>query len=205
MEIDERLGNPAERAETLPGLPALRRSPYKPQARRKQKRRSPASASSGRRSSRRWSRRARATRRPPRRSRRSSTRSSSRTTGATWPPRILAGERDPAALLAGLDAADTLIAGDVLRGLGFERGSGGTAEAAEAEEGGASEQQQGLTLEQLLDLVAQACRPDAPAGLAERLHAFTRGLAGNAGAAPEHRALGRALNAVLSGERAPDL
>jgi hypothetical protein len=62
-----------------------------------------------------------------------------------------------------------------------------------------------LTLDQLLDLVAQACRPDAPAGLAEKLHGFTRRLATDANQPGEIQALGRILNAILSGERAPDL
>jgi hypothetical protein len=65
--------------------------------------------------------------------------------------------------------------------------------------------QQGITLEQLFGLVAQACRPDAPAGLAAQLHATTQQFAADAGMPAEVRALGRALNAVLSDDRAPDL
>jgi tetratricopeptide (TPR) repeat protein len=110
--------------------------------------------------------------------------------------RILAGERDADALLAGLDATDALIAGDVLRGLGVAPES----DAAEDEPEG-----QALTLDQLLDLVAQACRPDAPPDLAAQLHGFTRGLAADADQPAEIQALGRILNAILSGERAPDL
>jgi hypothetical protein len=53
--------------------------------------------------------------------------------------------------------------------------------------------------------VAQACRPDAPAGLAEQLHALTRSLAADNDMPAEFRALGRVLSAVLSGERDPDL
>jgi hypothetical protein len=108
--------------------------------------------------------------------------------------RILDGERDPNALLAGLDDADTIIAGDVLQALGVEVSAPPPAEEA-----------QGMTLDALLDLVAQACRPDAPAGLAEQLHALTRGISTDASMPDDIRALGRVLNAILSGERAPDL
>jgi tetratricopeptide (TPR) repeat protein len=108
--------------------------------------------------------------------------------------RILAGERDPNALLAGLDDTDAIIAGNVLQALGVEISASPPAEEA-----------QGMTLDDLLDLVAQACRPDAPAGLAEQLHALTRNISTDASMPDDIRALGRALNAVLSGERAPDL
>ena len=83
----------------------------------------------------------------------------------------------------------------MLRGLGF----------VAASEQGDEPEGQGLTLEQLLDMVAQACRPDARAGLAEQMHGFTRGLAADANQPAEIQALGRILNAILSGERAPDL
>jgi hypothetical protein len=109
--------------------------------------------------------------------------------------RILAGECDADALLADLDATDALIAGDVLRGLGV----------AEESEQADEQERQGLTLEQLPDLVAQACRPDVPASLAEHLHGFTRNLSMDADQPAEIQALGRILNAILSGERAPDL
>jgi len=56
-----------------------------------------------------------------------------------------------------------------------------------------------------LALVAQACRPDAPAGLGEQLYAVTRGMMTDPNAPGEFRALGRALNAILSGARAVDL
>ena len=62
-----------------------------------------------------------------------------------------------------------------------------------------------MTLDDLLGLVALACRPDAPPGLGEQLHGFTRTMAAASDAPSEVRALGRALNAVLSGDRAPDL
>jgi len=105
--------------------------------------------------------------------------------------RILTGERDPAALLPGLDANDTLIASDVLRALGVDLTG--------------FRNLSGLSLDDLLGVVALACTPDAPPGLAEQLHAATRTLAADPNAPAEIRALGRALNAVLSGDRAPDL
>ncbi len=87
-------------------------------------------------------------------------------------------------------------------GVAARTGNGG---AAEAEAQGGAAEGQGLTLDQLLDLVARACRPDAPAGMAEQLHALTRAISADANMPDEFRALGRALNAVLAGERTPDL
>jgi hypothetical protein len=109
--------------------------------------------------------------------------------------RILAGERQPAALLPGLDPTDTLIVVEVLRGLEVEMG--GPAPEAEG--------QQGITLDQLLNMVAQACRPEAEPGLAAQLHGLTRQMAGDANAPTKLQALGRVLNQILSGERQPDL
>ena len=129
--------------------------------------------------------------------------------------RIWAGEHDREALTADIDYNSRAIVLAILAQLAAtdsraQPGSGGTsgaedgpeqegAEAAEAPE------QQGITLEQLLDLVARACQPGAPAGLAEQLRDLTRGLASDAGTPAEYRALGHVLNAVLSGERALDL
>jgi hypothetical protein len=116
--------------------------------------------------------------------------------------RILAGERDPATLLPGLDPTDTLIAEDVLRALGVDisppLAGERLGEGAEPEEGA-------MTLDDLFGLVALACRPDAPPGLGEQLHAATRTMAADPNAPSEIRALGRALNAVLAGDRNPDL
>ncbi|MBL7063667.1 MAG: hypothetical protein ISS49_05585 [Anaerolineae bacterium] len=117
--------------------------------------------------------------------------------------RILAGERDPAALLPGLDATDTLIASDLLRALGVEVGQdlpdpgnrGGRPQPGE----------QALTLDDLLGLVAQAGTEQAPPGLGEQLFGLTRAMATQPQAPAEMRELGRVLNHVLSGERAPDL
>lgn len=105
--------------------------------------------------------------------------------------RILAGERDPQALLPGLDPTDTLIAGDVLQALG--------AEVA------AAEQAPPASPEQLIDLVGAACLPDAPAGLGEGLFDLTSRLAADPDAPLPLRRLGHALNHVLAGGREPDL
>jgi tetratricopeptide (TPR) repeat protein len=104
--------------------------------------------------------------------------------------RVLAGEREPAALLPGLDQTDSLILGAVLAGLGVE---------------GGAPQQERLTVEELIARVGQACRPDAPPGLGAQLHGLTRQVAADPQAPPELRALMRALHHILSGDRAPDL
>ncbi|MBM3128982.1 MAG: tetratricopeptide repeat protein [Chloroflexi bacterium] len=62
-----------------------------------------------------------------------------------------------------------------------------------------------VTLEQFLQTFVRACQPDAPAGLAEQMHAATRGMATQPGLQPELRELGRVLNQILSGDRNPDL
>jgi hypothetical protein len=69
----------------------------------------------------------------------------------------------------------------------------------------AAQFEQGITLEQLFGYVVAACKPDAPPGLAEQMHAATRGMASQANLAPELRELGRVLNQLISGERSPDL
>ena len=62
-----------------------------------------------------------------------------------------------------------------------------------------------MTLDDLLNLVATAIGPDAPAGLGERLFAATQSMATETNAPAEMRALGRVLNHILSGDREPDL
>jgi len=116
--------------------------------------------------------------------------------------RILAGERDPAALLPGLDPTDLLIASDVLHGLGVDvgqdlRGFGNLGGLPEPGEGA-------MSLDHLFGMVALACTPQAPPGLAEQLHGLTHTIATDPNAPAEVRTLGRVLNAVLSGEHAPD-
>ena len=111
--------------------------------------------------------------------------------------RILVGERDPMALLPGLDDTDIVVAGDVLRGLGVDVPLAGQ---EEKDDGGDM-----VTLDDFLNMVAQACRPGAPPGLGEQLYGATRGMATQPNAPAGIRELGRVLNAILSGERAPDL
>jgi len=108
--------------------------------------------------------------------------------------RILDGERDPVALFASLDDTDALIVGDVLRALGVEVPPTGD------EDGGDM-----VTLDDFLSMIAAACQPDAPDGLAEQLLGATRGMAAQPTVPTGMRELGRVLNAILSGERDPDL
>jgi hypothetical protein len=111
--------------------------------------------------------------------------------------RIMAGERDPMAVLPGLDDTDIVVAGDVLRGLGVDVPLAGQ---GEEDDGGDM-----VTLDDFLNMVAQACRPGAPPGLGEQLYGATRGMATQPNAPAGIRELGRVLNAILSGERAPNL
>ncbi len=111
--------------------------------------------------------------------------------------RILAGEREPLPLLRGLDETDTLVAGDVLRGLGMDVPIVG--EDKEEDEG------QMMSLADFVQMVAQACRPDAPPGFVEQVRTVTRGMATQPDALPEVREFGQVLNAILAGQRDPDL
>jgi hypothetical protein len=111
--------------------------------------------------------------------------------------RILAGERDPLALLPGLDDTDVIIAGDVLRALGVDV----PVASQEVEDDGGDM----VSLEDFLQMVVRACRPDAPPGLDEQLYKATRGMATQPNAPTGVRELGRVLNQVLAGERNPDL
>lgn len=114
--------------------------------------------------------------------------------------RIWQGERDPLALFATLDDTDVLIAGDVLRGLGMDVPLAGQQEAEEDEDGDM------VSLDDFLKLIVAAGRPDlAPPGLAEQMERATRGMATQPNAPEGMRELGRVLNAVLRGERDPDL
>jgi hypothetical protein len=111
--------------------------------------------------------------------------------------RILAGERDPMALLPGLDDTDLIIAGDALRGLGMDVLLAGQED--DDDDGDM------VSLDDFLALIAQACSPDAPAGLHEQLYNATRGMATQLNAPSGIRELGRVLNAILAGEREFDL
>jgi hypothetical protein len=110
--------------------------------------------------------------------------------------RILAGERNPMQLLPGLDDTDLIIAGDVLRGLGVDVPLAGIEEEQDGDM---------VSLDDFLNMVIQACRPNAPPGLAEQLDHATRGMATQPNAPSGIRELGRMLNAILAGERDFDL
>lgn len=113
--------------------------------------------------------------------------------------RLLAGERAPAALFAGLDATDRWIVGEILRGLEP------TSPPLAGEGPGEGSDSEGMTLDDLLNLVVTACGPEAPAGLGAQLHGFTQSLSTDSDAPEEARVLGRVLNHILSGERTPDV
>jgi hypothetical protein len=70
---------------------------------------------------------------------------------------------------------------------------------------GNREEEEGLTLDELLKLVAEAGRPGGRPGLGEQLFDLTQAMATDPQFPPELRALGRALNRILSGERQSDL
>jgi hypothetical protein len=112
--------------------------------------------------------------------------------------RILAGERDALVLLRGLDETDTLVAGDVLRGLDIDVPLAGQEEKAD-------DDGKMVSLEQFIQQVVRASKPDAPAGLEQHMLAATRGMALQPDLTPELRELGRVLNQILSGEHDPDL
>ena len=112
--------------------------------------------------------------------------------------RILAGERDPLALLPGLDDTDVVIAGDVLRGLGIDVPTAGLEE--EEDDGGDM-----VSLDDFLGMIVVACQPGAPREMHEQLFDATRGMATQPNAPAGLRELGRVLNAILNGERELDL
>ncbi|MBI5650347.1 MAG: hypothetical protein HZC40_07875 [Chloroflexi bacterium] len=123
--------------------------------------------------------------------------------------RILNGETDFEKLRDGLSYLSAYLVRAIVEGLAgnktfmvFETSK---VSDADAQTQPAPEQEQGITLDQLLGYVVVACKPGAPAGLAEQLHALTHQLAADANAPAEIRALGSALNHILSGERAPDV
>lgn len=110
--------------------------------------------------------------------------------------RIVAGERDALELLRGLDETDTIVAGDILRGVGVDVPIAGQDDDDDGKM---------MSLQDLLNRVVVACKPDAPVGLTEQLHNVTLGMATQPNLQPELRELGRVLNQILSGERNPDL
>lgn len=113
--------------------------------------------------------------------------------------RILAGERDPQALLAGLDPTDTVVVVETLHRLGVRvlpPAAGSPAAPGRGE---------GIGLDDFLGLVVSACGPEAPAGLGERVFQAARAMETQQDGPPDLHALGRVLIAILTGDRAPDL
>lgn len=132
--------------------------------------------------------------------------------------RILAGEPNSETLFDNLDREDAYIIRAILQQLAGEdqpRSRGiPTAPTAPAEErgratatAGAAPSAQEATdfFNTLLAGVVAVARGAAPPELGVQLHAVTRGLATDDTIPPELRGLGRALNAVLAGDRDPDL
>jgi tetratricopeptide (TPR) repeat protein len=120
--------------------------------------------------------------------------------------RIVAGERDLDALTANVSSRTiALIVRTILTRLAGWPGATHPEGAVHREEVPAEEEPEGMSVGDLVGLVARAIGPDAPAGLGEELHGLTRGLAHDPGMPAEVRALGRVLHRILSGERAPDL
>jgi hypothetical protein len=111
--------------------------------------------------------------------------------------RVLAGEREPDTLLEGLDATDAHIVREVLAGLGV------AAPKASAGEQAAPAREVGL--DELLAMVAAACRPDAEPALATQLRDTAHAWAGDAATPEVQRELGRVIVEILDGERVPDL
>jgi tetratricopeptide (TPR) repeat protein len=122
--------------------------------------------------------------------------------------RILAGERDAEMLTANLGRSGVVIRTVLAQLSGSvpsEVGGATPQTPGVSETPGVSGAEEAMTLDDLLTLVATACRPEAPPGLGEQLHAATRTMAADPRAPAGLRALGRVLNHILSGERDPDL
>ena len=116
--------------------------------------------------------------------------------------RILAGERDPDALLANLADTETLIVSDTLRALGVDPRF---LPALPGEEPMDDDDGAMISLQDFLGMVTQACQPGAPAEMKEQLLGATQGMMMQANNPPELRELGRVLTAILAGDRNPNL
>jgi hypothetical protein len=110
--------------------------------------------------------------------------------------RILAGERNPDLSQQPAQFAEVLQA--MLQNL-LESERSGAASLADL----AQSESESITLEELLRLVEQAIQGDRQLG--EQLFDAMQSLASNPQMAGELRALGKAVAAILAGERAPDL
>ncbi len=118
--------------------------------------------------------------------------------------RILDGERDAEVLTENLGRETAYVVRVILSQLAGEAPPQ-TSEVSETSKVSQQPEPEGIGLNDLLAMVAQACAPGGPPGLGERLYNLTRTLSGDPNAPPEIRALGGVLNRVLSGERDPDL
>lgn len=116
--------------------------------------------------------------------------------------RILAGERAPETLLANLEDAEILIVSDTLRALGVDPRY---LPALPGEEVMDDDEGDMISLQDFLGVVADACKPAAPAEMREQLLGATRGMVMQVNNPPELRELGRVLTAILLGERNPNL
>ncbi len=70
---------------------------------------------------------------------------------------------------------------------------------------GRGQQGEGFTLDQLLGMVVTACRPNPPPGIRDMLLKLTQQMSTDPNAPPGVNELGRVLDAVLKGERNPDM
>jgi hypothetical protein len=124
----------------------------------------------------------------------------------------LAGERDAATLFRDLDAQDVAIVRAILESVTQTSGVSGvrganawTPEVSSADSQDDDDHPDAISLDDFIALVGQACRSNAPAELGEQLYNATLGMSKQANGAPAMRELGRILNAILCGERQPDL
>ena len=121
--------------------------------------------------------------------------------------RILAGERDLDVLTEGLSSQPALIVRQVLEGLaggGVDKGALHLAGATHLEPAPPSPQEaDGITLDQLLALVARAAAGDHDLGA--QLFPLAQQMARDPSLPPELRALGGVLVRLLAGERDADL
>lgn len=117
--------------------------------------------------------------------------------------RIIAGERDVDELRASVDPLGAIIVGDILGALGYGAPPPPSALARQQEH--ADEDDKMVPLEEFLDRVVAACKPDAPPLLVEQLQVATHAMAAQENLRPELRELGRVLHQLLLGERDLDL
>jgi hypothetical protein len=116
--------------------------------------------------------------------------------------RIIAGERDVDELRASVDPLGAIIVADILGALGYGTPPPPAALTSQQEH---DDDDQMVSLEEFLDRVVSACKPDAPLALVEQLQVATHAMAAQANLQPELRELGRVLHQMLLGERDLDV